>query len=219
MRVGNGCYRTAQDLPLRLTIITRPTVILFPKVSVILHLTNPQEIALADQAMAGDRLIGLIQSRPDCAVDKRGCPCNIGCVGRLVEYQEIGDGAVAIKLQGICRFSLLSQAGDAPPCPLYEAFCAIAPFEQDIRPDPQDNLPEEAFPVRFSQNFAIEHAPHCWKLLLKTGNERLVNTLAQESSLDQQQKQALLEAADVKQRAALLVKFAKQRAATHYNKL
>ena len=59
---------------------------------------------MVDDAMAGDRMIGMIQTRGGAAGGGPGCP--IGCVGRITSFAETSDGRYLITLTGVCRFQV-----------------------------------------------------------------------------------------------------------------
>ena len=97
-------YVRALDLPQVIPVFPLGGAILLPRGQLPLNIFEPRYLNMVDDAMAGDRIIGLIQP-------KGGTPAlpglsSVGCAGRLTQIAETGDGRYVITLTGIARFRI-----------------------------------------------------------------------------------------------------------------
>jgi len=131
MQAGNAFYTSAQDIPAQIPILSMASIMLMPGGFVPLTLAEPRFIQMVEDAMRSNQLIGLVLAKSDPIMQKAQAaeaadpysfdaeilhkyqPANdnsqtwsIGCIGRITNYSEIGDGQIMISLQGICRFRL-----------------------------------------------------------------------------------------------------------------
>jgi hypothetical protein len=153
-------------------------------------------------ALAGDRLIGMIQPR-----DEKEPPAlfEIGCLGRIVGADPLEDGRYNIVLEGLGRFRI---AREAAVDTLYRQVDADrGGFDEPDEPDPlglahRAELEREARRYADALGYSVD-----WTAVHQLDDEMLVNGIAQIAPLDVGSKQALLEAPDLAQRCDLLVQF------------
>lgn len=199
---SNVHYQRPEDLPDIVPVFPLAGALLLPRGNLPLNIFEPRYLAMVDAALAGDRLIGMIQP----AAERSGAPPleAIGCVGRITEWAETGDGRYHITLTGITRFRVLEETTERT---LFRT-CRIsaANFASDFVPRlGEDAVDREAVldALRaFSEARAIEVD---WSDIDEAPNEALVNALSMMSPYGAREKQALLEAPDLKTRAELLV--------------
>src|SRR5271155_1928358 len=100
-----GAIALCEPLP----IFPLTGVLLLPRGQLPLNVFEPRYLALVDEAMSGNRLIGLIQ--PQEHEDKTLTPTlsTIGCAGRVTSYRETDDNRYLITLSGICRFKVMEE--------------------------------------------------------------------------------------------------------------
>ncbi len=102
----NAQYRRPIDLPEVIPVFPLPGALLLPRGQMPLNIFEPRYLAMIDDALRdGHRLIGMIQ--PDVAQSRpAGKPplFKIGCVGRITQLAESGDGRYLIELTGVARF-------------------------------------------------------------------------------------------------------------------
>jgi hypothetical protein len=171
-----------------------------------LNIFEPRYLAMVDDTLReGHRLIGMIQPDPAHAgFEHKPKLFRIGCVGRLTQFAESGDGRYLIQLTGISRFRVENEIETST---LYRK-CRVnyAPFIDDFTARKGEELVDRKALLDALNAFlkandlrtdweSIEHAP----------NEALVNALAMMSPYGPAEKQALLEAPDLKTRAEILV--------------
>eukprot|EP01031_Cornospumella_fuschlensis_P012346 gene12346-15085_t len=88
MQVGNARYLTAGDVPETLPIFPLAGALLLPGGQLPLNVFEPRYLAMFDAALAGNRLIGIVQpalSEPEASLDVEEAPalCQVGCIGRI----------------------------------------------------------------------------------------------------------------------------------------
>lgn len=100
---------TRQSLPTRLPLFPLPNLVLFPAVRLPLHLFEPRYRAMMEAALEGDRVIGMLQLRPDVdAMQERAPGFDVGCVGSIVDWSRLRDGRYNLIVEGERRFRLRS---------------------------------------------------------------------------------------------------------------
>jgi Lon protease-like protein len=161
---------------------------------------------MIDDAFAsGRRLIGMIQ--PDAAHPGRGDKPNlykIGCAGRVTQLTETGDGRYMIQLTGIARFRLEAELAVATP--YRQCRVTYVPFADDfVGHKGEDEVDRESLLKALSDFLKANNLKADWEGIENAPNEALVNALAMMSPYGAAEKQALLEAPDLKRRAEILV--------------
>ena len=191
-------------LPATLTVPVFPLAgaLLFPRSQLPLHIFEPRYRQMVGDAMAGGKLIAMVQPRDDR--DPPGL-FQVGCVGRIGGSEQLADGRFNIVLEGISRFRLTSERQVSTPYRQIDVDCAQ--FEDEREPDPLASI-QRAELERESKRYAdaLGYAVD-WEAVGQLDDEMLVNGIAQIAPLDVGSKQALLEAPDIAARADLLVQF------------
>lgn len=98
---------TLVDLPL----FPLPTTVLFPNVFLPLHVFEPRYRAMVTDALAGDRLIGMVLLREGWQQDYEGRPpvYPVGCSGVITHVERLSDGRFNLVLRGVDRFRIRSE--------------------------------------------------------------------------------------------------------------
>jgi Lon protease-like protein len=158
-----------------------------------------------DSLRDGHRLIAMIQPDParGGAPDKPAL-YKIGCVGRITQLAESGDGRYLIELTGVARFRLEEELVVATA--YRQARVTFAPFADDfIARKGEDAVDREAVLAALRGFLDANNLKADWEGIEKAPNEALVNALSMMSPYGTAEKQALLEAPDLKTRAEILV--------------
>ncbi len=208
MQVGNARYRTGADIPDVVSVFPLTGALLLPGGQLPLNIFEPRYLAMVDHALAGKRIIGMIQPRvgdeAGDAFDETARPelSTVGCLGRITTFAETGDGRLLITLQGVCRFRVLDEINCRQP---YRQ-CRIAPFLADLE-EARDaaEIDRESLLRSFRHYLDANDLEADWDSIARAGNETLVNALSIMSPFGPAEKQALLEAPDLKTRAATLI--------------
>ncbi|MGX5848427.1 LON peptidase substrate-binding domain-containing protein [Mesorhizobium sp. PL10] len=204
MQVGNSYYRVGKDLPATIPVFPLGGALLLPGGRMPLNIFEPRYLQMVDEAIAGPRLIGIIQPSLDGALRADGEPelCNVGCAGRIISMAESGDGRYLISLQGICRFRI------AHELPVKTPFrqCKLAPFLTDLREDQAANdVDRPALLKAFRAYLQANDLEADWESVSRAENAMLVNALSMMAPYGPAEKQALLEAPDLRARAETLI--------------
>jgi hypothetical protein len=187
--------------------------ILLPRATLALNVFEPRYLVLVDYALAGDRLIGIVQPAPDTGQGEspagKTFPLRrIGCAGRITSYSEGDDGRVMLSLTGIARFQLLQDVESDEPFRFGRV--SFGEFATDFRSGHGEDEVDRPRLLTTLRNYLIANKDP----IDSASNERLVNTLSILSPYGAEEKQALLEARDLKARAEALVALAEMELAS-----
>jgi Lon protease-like protein len=202
-------YRTIEDLPPSLALFPLSGVLLLPRGQLPLNIFEPRYLAMIDDAMSSDRLVGMIQPVLDQTelvndADAKPQLQNVGCAGRITSYAETGDGRYVITLTGACRFAL---GRELPATTLYrKAQVDFKGFALDLEAGHgADKADKQAVIEAFRTYAKARDLKIDWQAVEDAPCEALVNGLSMASPFGLSEKQALLEAADLKTRAETLI--------------
>ena len=187
-----------KQLPKTISIFPLSNFIFFPQTTVPLNIFEPRYIQMVDDAMKGDRIIGMVQPKKS----NQTIPIlyNVGCAGKITSFNETEDGRYLIVLDGISRFKILEELYNDK---LYRK-CKVNfdNFSNDI-----NNQKEE---IKFSdlelifknlkslfnkQGYTIN-----WKELEKQSLDQTINALSMASPFSLEEKQVLLETINLNER-------------------
>jgi Lon protease-like protein len=202
----NAEYQHPGDLTEVIPVFPLPGALLLPRGQMPLNIFEPRYLAMIDDALrAGHRLIGMIQ--PDSGHPGSAEKPNlfkIGCVGRITQIAETGDGRYLIQLTGIARFRIDEEL--AVTTPYRQCRVVYAPFADDlVARKGEDAVDRERLLRSLSDFLQANDLKADWEGIENAPNEALVNALAMMSPYGTAEKQALLEAPDLKTRAEILV--------------
>ena len=204
MQVGNAHYRVGKDLPSTIPLFPLAGALLLPGGRMPLNIFELRYLQMVDEAIAGSRLIGIIQPSLDGALRADGEPelCNVGCVGRIISMAESGDGRYLISLQGVCRFRITHELAVKTPF----RQCKLAPFLTDLREDQAaSEVDRPALLKAFRAYLQANELEADWESVSRAENAMLVNALSMMAPYGPAEKQALLEAPDLRARAETLI--------------
>lgn len=195
-------YRKAQDLPPVIAIFPLEAVLLLPGAPLPLNVFEPRYLNMVDDAFAGDRLIGMTQTRPDGDGDIPALE-TVGCVGRITSYAETRDGRYVITLTGVCRFAIERELEVASP--YRQARVDFTRFADDLAEiDAEIALDREAFMAALSSYLEANGMNAEWSSINAAPPQTLVNSLAMICPFTPAEKQALLLAPTLQERADTL---------------
>ena len=205
MKAGNATYRAADDLPAVIPVFPLAAALLLPRSEMPLNIFEPRYLAMVDTALAGDRVIGMVQ--PDAAVPAGESGPGlfaVGCAGRLTSFAETGDGRYLVTLTGISRFRILEEV--AAETPFRQCRVTAGPFADDLAGCMGEAAVDRTSVLRTFRAYLAAHDLDAdWTSVDRASNETLVNTLAMMAPFGVAEKQALLEAPDLRARAETLV--------------
>jgi Lon protease-like protein len=201
---SNVAYTAVADLPATLAVFPLPGALLLPRGEMPLNIFEPRYLAMIDDALRTNRVIGMIQPRAEEADDKAPAIAGVGCAGRLTALQETGDGRYLITLTGLARFRVVGEL--AAETPYRQCRVDFASFADDLVPGAGEEAVDRAAVMKTLEAYLSANQLEAdWAGIRKASNEALVNALAMMSPYGVREKQALLEAPDLKTRAEILV--------------
>jgi Lon protease-like protein len=196
--------RKLSDLPAEIAIFPLGGAILFPHAVLPLNIFEPRYLAMVDDALKGERMIGMIQphglqpdgEKPDLA--------DVGCLGRITSFQETDDNRYLIALKGIARFRVSRETTGATP---YRTVTADwSDYAADLSPDP-DSAPKDRHELTAALNAYLERNSLSadWSAIKDAPAHMLINSLSTGCPFTNPEKQALLEARTLQERCNALI--------------
>jgi uncharacterized protein len=196
-------YASPRDLPSVIPVFPLNGALLLPRADLPLNIFEPRYLEMVADALAGDRIIGMIQTADD---GKKEPPhlLKVGCAGRITSFAETPDSRILITLTGITRFSVVDEPKTEKP---YRQVTAdFDAFEIDLVSDlGAGEVNRPALLTAFRDYLNANNMNADWNEINATSTEVLVNTLSLLAPYAAREKQALLEAPDLKTRAEVLV--------------
>jgi len=189
-------------LPDVIPIFPLAGALLLPRGQLPLNIFEPRYLNMIDDALKSHRLVGMVQSRSRAA---GGGPdvYPVGCAGRIASFAETDDGRYLITLAGVSRFRILEELEGETP---YRRVRADWSGFRDAEAGPEGLLVARRRLVDLLRRYLeVEGLSADWGSIEKAGHETLVNSLAMICPFTSDEKQALLEAATLEDRAAALV--------------
>jgi uncharacterized protein len=194
---------SVDQLPETLPIFPLPGVLLLPRGKLPLRIFEPRYLAMTNDAIAGERLIGMIQPT-DPAASLAGAPAvyRTGCAGRITAFSETDDGHSLITLTGVARFDV---GDELPPRQGYRRVRAEwSRYAADLEEDDSALPDRDRLLTMLKSYFKLHGLSADWDAIRQTPDERLVTSLAMICPFEPSEKQALLEAPNLAERARLM---------------
>ena len=171
-------------------------VIYFPKTNLPLNIFEQRYLDLVNDAYSKNKLMGMVQSKKE-----GGAVYNIGCLGKISDYQKSNDGRILINLTGISRFKIIEEVSSKK---LYREFKVdyknfIEDLDNSYKELDINDLMEKA-KIFFKRNGLLLN----WREFEKLHNTQKINTLAMIAPIANEEKQKLLEAVSIENKVATL---------------
>jgi Lon protease-like protein len=183
-----------------------PGALLLPRGQLPLNIFEPRYLAMVDDSLRdGHRLIGMIQPDPaHRGPEDKPELFKVGCVGRITQIAESGDGRYLMQLTGIARFRVEEELKVATA--YRQCRVTYASFADDFTARKgEEQVDRKALLEALSAFLKANNLKTDWEGIENAPNEALVNALAMMSPYGVAEKQALLEAQDLKSRAEVLI--------------
>jgi uncharacterized protein len=211
MKAGNVNYLRITDIAKQVPVFPLSGALLLPGGQMPLNIFEPRYLAMVDDALCGNRLIGMVQPQFDKGATEKTSSstgsenpklCEIGCLGRITAHQESGDGRYLINLSGICRYRILRELEG------HNGYrrCEVTVFAAELaRNEDGTDVDREALLATFRRYLKANDLEADWNSIREASNETLVTALCMMSPYGPAEKQALLEAEDLRTRAETLI--------------
>jgi len=188
------------ELPRALPIFPLEGVLLLPGGRLPLNIFEPRYLAMFDDAMASNRLIGMVQPCAECKGRETPKVYDTGCVGRITSFNETDDGRYLVTLSGLLRFDIVREL---PP----GSYRLVEPDYKRFRSDMEEDkgaIDRARLVQVLNTYFEANSIEGDWEAIEQTSDERLVTSLAMICPLGASEKQALLESMTLTERADAL---------------
>lgn len=197
-----GRYHSIEGLATTVPVFPLTGVLLLPRGQLPLNIFEPRYLAMVDAAVAGDRLVGMIQPVEHEEKTLKPALSAVGCVGRLTAYREADDGRYLITLTGICRFRVVEEI--AVETPFRQILADYTPFAGDLAASDETEFPRDRLLGALRNYLALRDLKADWQSVMSAPGETLVNALSMLCPFEPAEKQALLEAQSWEERVAVL---------------
>ena len=189
-----------EDLPKIIPVFPLSNFILFPKTTVPLNIFEPRYIDMINDSMKSNKMLGMIQPQTSKNYNNTPKLYDVGCLGKITSFTETEDGRFLIELKGLVRFIKIRELKTEKKYRSIEV-----EFENYL-----DDLSDKREELKFSdlelifkdlkslfekKGFIIN-----WKALEKQSLDETINALAMASPFSLEEKQVLLEAANLEVR-------------------
>ena len=207
-------YRRPADLPPRIPVFPLRGAILLPRATLPLNVFEPRYLAMLDDVMSGGRVIGVLQPQGSGDDADGESPRSkvvglhrVGCVGRVTSYQELDDGRLVITLTGVMRFACIDEAETGKPYRVWSV--SYDKYASDLAEGLGEERVDRQNLLRVLKMYLdANRLKTDWSAVQRASNEFLINALSVMCPYGPEEKQALLEAADLKSRAEVLIALA-----------
>ncbi len=197
-------YRKPSDLPAEIPVFPLGGALLFPRSVLPLNIFEPRYLNMIDDALSGDRLIGMIQP---AGLAPEGDPpdlAEVGCVGRLTSYQETDDGRYLIALTGLCRFRVVEETTRDTPYRTVRADWRA--FASDLAPQSDPDTADRIKLTTALRDYLERNGLKAdWSAIQDAPVGMLINSLSTGCPFTNPEKQALLEAPTLHDRCSALI--------------
>ncbi len=196
-------FRKVSDLPQVIPVFPLDGALLLPGGDLPLQIFEPRYLNMIDDVMAGDRMIGMVQTRSG-GDRTRPNLAGVGCAGRVTSFSETSDGRYLITLTGICRFLVKEELSVATPYRQVRA--AFDAFADDLSDEGAEiaAFDRRRFAGALKRYLNRRELDIDWETAESAPLESLVTSLAMGLPFDPAEKQALLEAPTMTERCEAL---------------
>jgi Lon protease-like protein len=201
MMTERGFETRPEDLPASLPIFPLTGVLLLPRGRLPLNVFEPRYLAMIEDALSSDRLVGIIQPSVERPTGAEPPIYRTGCVGRITSLAE-EDHRYLITLTGICRFDVVED--HLTPRGYRRVTPDWSPYRDDFHETPDGTADRPRLIAGLKTFFKRNGIKADWDTVSETPDERLVTSLAMICPFGPAEKQTLLQARDAAERARLL---------------
>ena len=197
-------FHSFTDLPDTMPVFPLTGVLLLPRAALPLNVFEPRYLELVDDALKGNRLIGIIQPLESEDTVLRPRLSQVGCAGKIIAWRESEDNRYLITLAGLARFRVKEEISTLSA--YRQVACDFKPFAADLGQSGEDgDFPRERLLAALKDYLSRRDMKADWKSVMTAPAESLVNALAMMCPFEPAEKQALLEAPSWTDRVSTLV--------------
>jgi len=190
--------------PSKISVFPLEKCLLLPKATLPLNIFEPKYISMIDDALSGDKYIGIIQPLIKNYNKQEQKLESIGCLGKISTYIENDDSTYIIKLTGICRFNIINEIETDFEYRKFEV--DYSNFSDDLSETNTISDTERKKLLNIIAEYLnVNDLTTDWDAISDTKTEILINIFSMVSPFNAQEKQALLEAINIKKRSEVLI--------------
>ena len=201
--VYSGFTIDFNNLPQTLPIFPLGGVLLLPNGRLPLNIFEPRYLAMTDDALATDRLIGIIQPETSQAQGNQNSVFKTGCAGKITAFSETEDKRYLITLSGLVRFDVGEEISTSRG--YRRVVPDWSPYKTDYLDEKNFEFNKERLLMALKSYFEKKAIDADWETINKMDDARLVTTLAMICPFDPPEQQALLMAKDIEERAETII--------------
>ena len=207
-----------EDLPKKIPVFPLSNFIIFPKTTVPLNIFEPRYIDMIKDSMGSNKLIGMIQPKKSIKLEVSNPELHeIGCLGKIINFNETGDGRFLIELKGMIRFQVLKEIKSDKKyreCEIkYEKyFDDLEEKKEELKFSDLELIFKDLKSLFEKRGFVVN-----WNALQKQSLDETLNALAMASPFTLEEKQVLLEAKNLDIRKTKIAEILKTYSFDKYN--
>ncbi len=196
-------YSSVSQLPGTFPVFPLPGTLLFPRGLLPLNIFEPRYLNMLDDVRQGNGLLGMVQSLPTGPKEHPDIS-NVGCLGRLIKFSETPDGRYLIALEGLARFRVDQEIELRRP--YREVMADWTAYPDDFDSPDETRLPANEDIVAALTKYLDRHGMRAnWDAASEASREAFINALCASCPFSVIEKQALLEARDLRTRCQMLL--------------
>ena len=184
-------YIKTSDLPQVIPVFPLAGAIVLPRGQLPLNIFEPRYLNMIDDAMAGDRIVGMIQ--PSGGPEALPALSPVGCAGRITSFAETSDGRYLITLTGVARFRVMAELPVQTPYRQTRVY--FAAYGLDLKtPGEEDDFDRDDLLAALQGYLNPRGLDIDWDAAREAPPEALINSLSMALPFEPAEKQALVEA-------------------------
>ena len=192
------------ELPEEFPVFPLSGALLLPGGRLPLNIFEPHYLALVEDSLGAGRMFGMVQPDKRLSVGKAGPGLyRTGCLGRISSFSEAEDARYLITLTGLIRYSIVQELPGRRGYRRVRA--ALAGFSADLEQAPPMDMERSHLLTALKLYFAHAGVDVNWEVIDAMPDSALVTTLCMACPFDPEEKQALLEAPNLPERARVLL--------------
>ena len=193
---------TEKKLPKNISIFPLPNVVFFPGTILPLNIFEKRYIQLVNDCMKKQRLFGIVQ--PKKKFEKNSELYKVGCLGKVVNFNETSDNRFVISVSGLIRFRI---KGEINTEKLYRKFSVdYSEYTQDLKPIKKEIINYDKNKILIKIKLLFKKLNYSVELdeLMKLNFDQLVNTICMISPFSNEEKQKLIEVVKIEDKVKSL---------------
>ena len=192
------------ELPKEIALFPLSNAVFFPRTILPLNIFERRYIELVNDSMKGKRLFGMIQPKYKNNTDTKVKVYNVGCLGKIISFNETNDKRFIISLSGLIRFRIKKELGKEK---LYRNFeVDYSEFLTDLEEKNNQitNYDKKNLLNKIKIYFQKFNYPIDYNELEKLNLDQLVSTIAMISPFSVEEKQKLIETIKIEDKIKIL---------------